>query len=54
MQNSLQKVELEIRHPRALVPAFVLYEVRFRDSGAGCRTRTRDLRFTKALLYQLS
>ena len=23
-------------------------------SGAGCRTRTRDLRFTKALLYQLS
>jgi hypothetical protein len=22
--------------------------------GAGCRIRTRDLRFTKALLYQLS
>ncbi len=22
--------------------------------GAGCRARTRDLRFTKALLYQLS
>jgi hypothetical protein len=26
----------------------------FRVGGAGCRARTRDLRFTKALLYQLS
>jgi hypothetical protein len=25
-----------------------------RRDGAGCRTRTRDLRFTKPLLYQLS
>ena len=25
-----------------------------RKSGAGCRIRTRDLRFTKPLLYQLS
>jgi hypothetical protein len=23
-------------------------------AGAGCRSRTRDLRFTKPLLYQLS
>ena len=25
-----------------------------RNAGAGCRIRTRDLRFTKPLLYQLS
>jgi hypothetical protein len=25
-----------------------------KQNGAGCRTRTRDLRFTKPLLYQLS
>jgi hypothetical protein len=26
----------------------------FAKTGAGCRIRTRDLRFTKPLLYQLS
>jgi hypothetical protein len=25
-----------------------------KEGGAGCRDRTRDLRFTKPLLYQLS
>jgi hypothetical protein len=26
----------------------------FNEKGAGCRNRTRDQRFTKPLLYQLS
>ena len=33
----------------AMLPAWLNF-----DNGAGCRIRTRDLRFTKPLLYQLS
>ena len=33
----------------AMPPAWLVF-----DNGAGCRIRTRDLRFTKPLLYQLS